>query len=260
MLPPTPAGPPLLQIQHRRATITLNRPAHHNRLHAQDLLVLQQHFQALAADPTLRLLVLTGSGATFCSGFHIAELGDSATSAHAGPQLFAQTVDALEALPLPTICRLNGSAYGGATDMALACDFRIGVVGGDLFMPAARLGLHYYRSGLERFVARLGLNAAMRLFLTAERLDSAEMQAIGYLTEVVEAETLAARVDALTATLAGMAPLALLGMKKNLQRIARGTLDAAELQADITATVQSADLQEGRAAWAEKRAPKFTGR
>ena len=100
----------------------------------------------------------------------------------------------------------------------------------------------------------------MRLFLTAERLDSAEMQAIGYLTEVVEAEALAARVDALTATLAGMAPLALLGMKKNLQRIARGTLDAAELQADITATVQSADLQEGRAAWAEKRAPKFTGR
>ena len=236
------------------ATVTLRRPDQANRLGPEDLDALLAHIAAVNARPEVLVLRLCATGRHFCSGYDITQVG-AAGAAH-----FEVMVDALEQARPVTIAAIQGGVYGGATDMALACDFRIGVVGGDLFMPAARLGLHYYRGGLERYVARLGLNAAMRLFLTAERLDSAEMQAIGYLTEVVEAEALAARVDALTATLAGMAPLALLGMKKNLQRIARGTLDAAELQADITATVQSADLQAGRAAWAEKRAPKFTGR
>ena len=259
MLPPTPAGPPLLQIQHRRATITLNRPAHHNRLHAQDLLVLQQHFQALAADPTLRLLVLTGSGATFCSGFHIAELGDSATSAHAGPQLFAQTVDALEALPLPTICRLNGSAYGGATDMALACDFRVGAAGMALRMPAARLGLHYYPSGLQRYDTRLGLAAAKRLFLLAEQVPAEQLLALGYLDCLAAPGQLDAEVQAMADALAAGAPLALRGMKCSLNEIARGELNLPALQQRAALCAASADLREGQAAFAAKRPPRFAG-
>ena len=67
---------------------------------------------------------------------------------------------------LPTICALNGGVYGGSTDMALSCDFRIGVEGITMFMPAARLGLHYYAGGMRRYVARLGLGAAKKLFLT----------------------------------------------------------------------------------------------
>ena len=65
-----------------------------------------------------------------------------------------------------TVAALHGGVYGGATDLALACDFRVGAHGIDMFMPAARLGLHYYRSGLERYVSRLGLDNAKRLFLT----------------------------------------------------------------------------------------------
>ena len=155
---PAVAGTPLLSLHNGRATITLNRPAQHNRLHVEDLLALQRHFQTLAADATVKLLVLTGSGRSFCSGFHIGEFdtgGDGAANrainaASAGPQLFEQTVDALEALAVPTVCRLNGSVYGGATDLALACDFRVGVAAMELRMPAARLGLHYYPNGLRR--------------------------------------------------------------------------------------------------------------
>lgn len=142
-------GPPLLHLHDGRATLTFNRPAHHNRLHVEDLLALQHHFVALAADPGVRLLVLTGSGRSFCSGFHIGEFDAAIDAHHAGLQLFEQTVDALEALALPTICRLNGSVFGGATDLALACDFRVGVSAMDLRMPVARLGLHYYPNGLE---------------------------------------------------------------------------------------------------------------
>jgi len=85
------------------------------------------------------------------------------------------------------------------------------------------------------------------------------MKSIGFLTQLVEPDALQNAADALTTTLGTMAPLALTGMKKNLNRIARNALDAAELQRDIERTAASRDLQEGRAAWAEKRAPRFSG-
>jgi enoyl-CoA hydratase/carnithine racemase len=127
-------------------------------------------------------------------------------------------------------------------------------------MPAARLGLHFYRRGLERYVSRLGVDQAKRLFLTAERIDAQEMRAIGFLTHLVPPDTLRSSADQLAATLAGMAPLALLGMKRHLNRIARGALDADDLRRDIERSAASHDLLEGRAAWAEKRSPHFSGR
>src|SRR5688500_11805609 len=116
---------------------------------------------------------------------------------------------------------LQGRVYGGATDMALACDVRVRTHGVDMFMPAARLGLHFYPRGLERYVSRLGVNAAKRLFLTAERIDAEEMSAIGFLTHLVALEELQPTADRLAVVLSGMAPIALLGMKKHLNRIAR---------------------------------------
>ena len=256
-----PAGPPLLALgADGRATVTLNRPLHLNRLHREDLLALQDHFARIAADPGVRVLVLTGSGRAFCAGFHLGELDESEDSASADPRLFEHTVDALEALAVPTIARLNGSVFGGATDLALACDFRIGVQGMQLRMPAARLGLHYYASGLQRFVSRLGLAAAKRLFLLAETLAADELLRIGYLDTLVPPERLDAEVDTLAATLAGHAPLALRGMKQSLNEIARGGFDQARLREREAACAASADLREGLAAFAAKREPQFNGR
>ena len=265
---PTAAGTPLLSLHNGRATLTLNRPAQHNRLHVEDLLVLQRHFQTLAADATVKLLVLTGSGSSFCSGFHIGELdagGDGAAAgavnaASAGPQLFEQTVDALEALAVPTVCRLNGSVYGGATDLALACDFRVGVAAMALRMPAARLGLHYYPNGLQRYVSRLGLATAKRLFLLAEAVPAAELLALGYLDRLAAPDQLDAEVQAIADALAAGAPLALRGMKASLNEIARGGFNLPALREREALCASSADLQEGKAAFAEKRAPRFVGR
>ena len=260
-MPPTlSAGLPLLHLNDGRAILTLNRPDQHNRLHLEDLLALQQHFDALAADPTVKLLVLTGSGRSFCSGFHIGEFDGGGEAHSAGPQLFEQTVDRLEALALPTVCRLNGSVYGGATDLALACDFRVGVAGMTLRMPAARLGLHYYPNGLRRYVSRLGLATAKRLFLLAESVAAAELLALGYLDRLAEPEQLDAEVQAIADALAAGAPLALRGMKASLNEIARGELHLASLREREALCAGSADLQEGKAAFAEKRAPRFAGR
>jgi enoyl-CoA hydratase/carnithine racemase len=247
-------------VHDGRATLTLNRPAHHNRLHVDDLLALQRHFATLAADPALKLLVITGSGRSFCSGFHIGDLDGDAKAPSAGPHLFEQTVDALEALPVPTICRFNGSVYGGATDLALACDFRVGVAGMQLRMPAARLGLHYYPSGLQRYVSRLGLATAKRLFLLAEDVPADQLLALGYLDRLVDAARLDAEVQAIADALAAGAPLALRGMKASLNEIARGEFHRPTLREREARCAASADLAEGQAAFAEKRRPQFSGR
>src|SRR5262249_57640427 len=126
-----------------------------------------------------------------------------------------------------TICRLNGGVYGGATDLALACDFRIGVDTAEMFMPAAQRGLHYYKSGIMRYVSRLGADNAKRLFLTAEKIDAPEMLRIGYLTAMVPANALDAEIDRLATLLADNAPVAMRGMKHTINQIARGNLHLA---------------------------------
>ena len=260
MRPAQAPGLPLLHLSGGRATLTLNRPDQHNRLHVEDLLALQRHFDALAADASVKLLVLTGSGRSFCSGFHLGELDGPAQAHSAGPQLFEQTVDRLEALALPTVCRLNGSVYGGAIDLALACDFRVGAAGMALRMPAARLGLHYYPNGLRRYVSRLGLATAKRLFLLAESVAAAELLALGYLDRLAEPGQLDAEVQAIADALAAGAPLALRGMKASLNEMARGEFDLDRLREREALCAASTDLQEGKAAFAEKRTPSFAGR
>jgi enoyl-CoA hydratase len=149
--------------------------------------------------------------------------------------------------------------YGGATDLALACDFRVGEAGLQLRMPAARIGLHYYPGGLQRYVSRLGLAAAKRLFLLAETVDAATLAAIGYLDAVVAPEALDAEVERFAAALLAGAPLALAGMKQSLNEVACGRADASRLADRVQRCAASADLQEGLAAMNQKRTPHFRG-
>jgi len=245
---------PELTIAGTVATVTLRRPDEANRLGPDDLAALSDHLAAVNAQDSVLVLRLQATGKYFCSGYDIGSLGGARAVD------FEDVANALEEARPVTIAVLQGGVYGGATDLALACDFRIGTPAVNMFMPAARLGLHYYPRGLQRYVSRLGVDAAKRLFLTAEKLPADEMKRIGFLTELVEAAELGATADRLNDTLASMAPIALLGMKKHLNDIARGTFDLHAARHDMARTAASADLKEGRAAWAEKRAPRFTGR
>ena len=170
---------------------------------------------------------------------------------------FEIVVNRLEDLGIPTICRLNGGVYGGSTDLALACDFRIGVDSAEMFMPAARLGLHYYKSGIMRYVSRLGADNAKKLFLTAQKIDAPEMLRIGYLTAMVAAEALDQEVDKLAAVLAGNAPVAMRGMKRAINEFARGTLDEEAADRRARDSMRGAEIKEGIKAFTEKRPPKF---
>ncbi|WP_088139211.1 enoyl-CoA hydratase/isomerase family protein [Achromobacter xylosoxidans] len=252
----SPAETPSLAVDGHVATIHLRRPGHANRLGPQDLAVLREHLDRVNADDAVRVLRFQSDGKYFCSGYDISSLAsDSAPSS----LYFGQTMDLIEAARPVTIAAVQGGAYGGGTDLCLACDFRIGTPQSDMFMPATRLGLHFYAGGMSRYVTRLGLDQAKRLFLTAEKIQAEEMLRIGFLTELVPQEMLSARLDDLSAQIAAMAPIPLFGVKAHLNRIARGELDLAGIEQAVLRSERSRDLAEGARAWKEKRAPDFTG-
>jgi enoyl-CoA hydratase len=254
------ATTPLLEIDGARATIRLNRPKHLNRLQPDDLAALLRLFDRIESAATIRVLVLTGTGRAFSAGYDLNSITERATSTaeeESAGSAFEVVVNRLEDIGVPTICRLNGGVYGGATDLALACDFRIGVDTSEMFMPAARLGLHYYTSGIRRYVSRLGADNARKLFLTAQKIGAAEMLRIGYLTSMVPAEALDEEVDRLATILAGNAPVAMRGMKRAINEFARGELDAAAADQRARDSMRGAEIKEGIKAFAEKRPPRF---
>ena len=113
-----------LKIDSARATIALNRPDQHNKLGVEELDTLVATLDHVENFSDCRVLVLTGTGSkTFCSGFDLGQI--STTDWTLDP--FERAVTRLEQLPIPTICALNGSVYGGGTELALACEFRIGI-------------------------------------------------------------------------------------------------------------------------------------
>lgn len=248
---------PSLDIDGAVATITLRRPAVANRLEISDLQRLLQHLAQVELDDRVRVLRLQGQGRHFCSGFNLGQVDGQAASGGDG---FEAVADALESARPVTVAVLQGGAYGGAVDLALACDFRLGTPRVEMMVPAARLGLHFYRGGLERLVTRLGLPTARRLLLAADRLDAVALQSAGVLDRVVAPEALVDEAARFCAHLAGLAPLALLPMKRHLNAIARGQLDAPSLARDIARALASGDLREGALAWADKRVPRFQGR
>jgi enoyl-CoA hydratase len=253
------ASPPILERNGARATIRLNRPRHLNRLQPEDLDVLLKLFAEIEADSSLRVLVLTGTGRAFSSGYDLGSIAErtATNQEQAADSTFEVVVNRLEDLAVPTICRLNGGVYGGSTDLALACDFRIGIDTCEMFMPAARLGLHYYTSGIKRYVSRLGVDNAKRLFLTAEKIGAAEMLRIGYLTAMTTPEALDREVDRLADQLAGNAPVAMRGMKRTINEFARLSLDEAASDQRHRDSMRGEEIKEGVKAFAEKRPPRF---
>ena len=252
---------PVLLTEGGVATLTLNRPAQRNRLENADLKALLAHFEAVNRDPTVRMLVLTANTAgqpkpVFCAGY---DIGGFDEPGH-GSSFFEEIPDALAALRPVTICALNGSVYGGATDVVLACDLRIGLQGIEWRMPATALGLHYYPSGLRRYVSRFGLAGAKRAFLTARPFTARQLDALGLFEALVGPEDWAPTLQALVDDVLALAPLALEATKQSLRDIEAGVADEASLRAREHMTSQSADFAEGRAAFAQRRKPVFAGR
>ena len=245
-----------LTVDASIARITLNRPEQHNALAGDDIALFLQHLDTVAATSSVRALIIDAEGGrTFCAGASLKEFRSGAMSG----DLFTTLTDRIAAVDIPTVCLVNGNVFGGGAEVALCCDYRIGVHGSRMRIPAAQIGLCYPINGLRRYVDKLGLGTAKRLLVAAEELDSTAMLACGFLHKVVEPETLATAGAAFATQLAGLAPLACRNMKHLLHAIAAGDCDDQHARQLYQECAASEDLQEGLAAQRERRAPVFRG-
>ena len=256
------ASTPIIAIDGARVTIRLNRPKHLNRLQPEDLETLLKLFDRIEADPAIHVLVLTGTGRAFSAGYDLVSLAERTGKKQEQTvgSAFEVVVDRLEDLSLPTICRLNGGVYGGATDMALACDFRLGVKGMRFFMPAARFGLHYYPSGVRRYTQKVSPSFAKRAFLLSEDFTAEDLYRLGYLDWLVDRTEFGTRVDEIAGKLAALAPLSMANMKRAIEQFTQAEPDIPRIREGIRECQRSEDLREGLAARRERRAPTFKGR
>ncbi|MEO0436457.1 MAG: enoyl-CoA hydratase/isomerase family protein [Pseudomonadota bacterium] len=239
------------------ATLRLNREGRHNSIGAQELKQMDATLELIERDSNVRVLIVTGAGSkTFCAGASLDDLNTGKIT----PEGFQRVMQRVAELPIPTLARVNGNIFGGGTELALSCDFRIGVVGTRVRVPAASLGLCYPPYGIERFVERLAGNLPRRMLLGAETLGSDELYRLSFYDYLVEKEALDERTDELAIHLDGLAPMAVRAMKELIRRVEAGNVDEERAKELFVGCEASDDLQEGFAALREKRAPSFANK
>ena len=248
-------GIPVLEIKDNVGWLRLNRPDQHNRFGPDDISTVTELLQKLATEDALRVLVITASGPSFCSGFSMDALSSADPALETAK--FAEMCDLIEEAPYLTVCGLNGNVIGGGADVAIACDIRIGVSNATLLVPPTRHGIEFYHSGLRRFVENVGLSAAQQLFLTGEPIGAGAMLRIGFLHDVVEQGDLTTKLQSLSHALTERSAASQRGLKKSLKSIARLTASSAEINEQFARSLVSADAREGLAAWRESRTPSF---
>jgi enoyl-CoA hydratase/carnithine racemase len=249
------------------ATITLRNESKRNALEPAMLDALCDALARLP-DEGVRAVVLTGAGdRAFSAGYDIGALERAATAATRDGaddthNPLARVLAAIARGPLPVVAALNGLAIGGGCELAATCDLRVAHPGVTLAMPPVRLGIIYAPEGLARFVALIGMARTRELFLTAHPVPAERALAWGLVDRVVPPEEVLPTARTLAAEIARGAPLAVRGTRRLLEELLpRLTDDAArEIDALRREAWTSADAAEARAAFRDKRPPRFTGR
>ncbi len=247
------------------ATLTLNRPDRLNTINPEMVEEIDRALAELEADETVRCLVLTGAGEkSFSAGADVTSFGDVSKS-HKVWSYSRRTQQAFRRLadfPRPTLAAINGYAFGGGCELALACDFRVAAKRAKIGLTELSLGLVPGAGGMVRAVKLLGLARAKQIVLLASRFSADEAHAIGLVNEVYENEEFPQRAKEYAAKLAKSAPIAYRLAKTVLNRAADASTDAG-LEAESLAfghTTSTEDVFEGIQALMEKREPKFKGR
>ncbi|GEJ56807.1 enoyl-CoA hydratase/isomerase family protein [Anaeromyxobacter diazotrophicus] len=246
--------------------LTLSNPDKRNALDFASLVELEEACAAAARDG-VRCLVFRGAGdKAFCSGFDIAAIPTGPQEGDRPDLAVERAMEAVEAVPCPTIAFLNGGAFGAGAELAATCDLRVARPGVQLGMPPAKLGVVYAPAGLRRFLHLVGPARVRELFFTGRPVEAEEALAMGLIDRLVPGDGAAPAALALAEEIARNAPLAVQGMKRTLRLLEaaaeRGFTDAerTEIAELRRRAFESDDVREGRAAFLEKRPPRFGGR
>jgi len=257
---------PLVLLEHRgrAAWLTLNRPHSRNALSFATLLELRGHLADLKADSETWLVVLTGAGdKAFCAG---ADLKERRTMDEAQVQEFVAniraTMDDIAALPQPTVAIMQGHAFGGGCEMALACDLRVIDQAAQIGLTETGLGIIPGAGGCARLPRLIGTARAKEMILLAQRLTANRAFEIGLVHQVADAGSALGMGEKMVAALLKNGPLALRAAKKAID----GALDtdlksALALEAKCyQSIIPTEDRLEALAAFGEKRPPRFEGK
>jgi enoyl-CoA hydratase/carnithine racemase len=233
------------------ASVVIRNPARRNALTPAMWRQLPVLLDGLEADPAVRVLVLTGAGGTFCAG---ADLGDLDELLEAGDGSIAVAAEErLAAFGRPTVAAIEGACVGGGCQLAVACDLRLAAADARFGVPPARLGLVYPAPTTRRLAGLVGPSAAKHLLFTSELVDAERALRIGLVDEVLPADGLAARVAALTATIAERSRLTLAAAKE----IVDGRADDERVAWWHAQVRESGEAREGIAAVTGRRSPRF---
>ena len=245
--------------------VVLNRPEKRNALNADVVLALRDALEAARVDTAVRCVVIRGNGPMFSSGMDFKDLAGVAADP-ANLRAFRRPIldawNLCEEMLKPTICQIHGGCIGGAMELALACDLRVMAAEAVIGMPETRVGLIPDVGGSSRLPSIVGLGRAKELIMASKLIDGTEAERIGLVNRVAPADELDAATDQLVGELLACAPLAVGHAKRVLDGVAKPTL-AASLEHEVLAQEMCArteDFGEGTRAFAEKRAPEFSGR
>ena len=241
-----PAPDVLLEVTGQVATITMNRPEARNMLTAAGMGLLAAHLRAAGADPSVRVIVLTGSGSTFCSGADLrgASAADAASFTGSGPAALVEVLGAILDNPKPVIARVQGHVAGGGNGLVAAADLSVAAESAKFAFSEVRLGLAPAVISVV-CLARMHRADAQELLLTGDRVPAARMVGAGMVNRVVADEDLDAAVDAWVAALMAGGPEALTHTKDLLRVVPgmsreEGFAHTATLSAQLFASPEAA--------------------
>ena len=251
----------LLERRGRVALITINRPAKLNALNIQTRAEGAAALDELREDEGVRVVVITGAGEkAFVAGADIGELAKQTVVGGKEKSLRGQAVlDALEGLGKPVLAAINGYAFGGGLELALACHLRYAASTAKMGLPEVGLGIIPGYGGTQRLPRIVGRGRALELILSGSPVDAAGTERIGLVNRVFEPAELQAKVREVAAGLLQKGPVAL---SMALEAVLRGTgvshQEGQRIECDLFGLVSStADMREGLTAFLEKRKPVY---
>ncbi len=245
-------------------TLTLNRPQAMNSLDGELVDALWQTFYEMRHDDAVRVVILTGAGdRAFCAGADLKERSQmSEAQVRRRIDDYRGAFGAIDTLPKPVICAVNGYAFGGGLEVALACDIRVVAKETKVGLTEARLGIIPGAGGTQRLPRLVGASKAKELIFTGARLTGEEAEAIGLANYAVPRAELMDKAKELGRAMLDSAPIALAQAKIAIDAGMQADL-ATGLEIESRAyavTIPTEDRQEGLAAFREKRKPRFVGK